>query len=151
MSITRSGVKTFTECCHQVTQPPRAWEGVLDASEPGPPCIQLFGSVIGSEDCLYLNVFTPQVSSVLSFITFKAWDHDSQPYIKAVCLNYCCICCPGRCNLWNIFSLLGFNVSSYMSRLEIMLYNDLFYIHTLCFTAVVLKLWGATPPGARGA
>ncbi len=43
--------------------PPAAWQGVRDARRPGPKCLQLegeFGSpVVGSEDCLYLNVTAP--------------------------------------------------------------------------------------------
>lgn len=48
-----------------------AWEGVRDAVEFPPPCVQYnglmatmdcstFGSLIGTEDCLYLNVWRPQ-------------------------------------------------------------------------------------------
>jgi hypothetical protein len=42
------------------------WDGVLDASQDAPHCIQrgLFsidGELIGQEDCLYLNVYTPRV------------------------------------------------------------------------------------------
>ena len=46
-------------------QPPTAagrWRGVLDATEFAPHCAQIatpFGLASTSEDCLYLNVFTP--------------------------------------------------------------------------------------------
>ncbi|XP_012279170.1 juvenile hormone esterase [Orussus abietinus] len=40
------------------------WQGVFNASVEGTPCIQVSpfdgNTLIGSEDCLYLNVFTPQ-------------------------------------------------------------------------------------------
>ena len=44
-----------------------AWNGVLNATKYAPRCIQrsIFAKdvdVVGSEDCLYLNVFTPRVS-----------------------------------------------------------------------------------------
>ncbi|KAJ0182970.1 hypothetical protein K1T71_000946 [Dendrolimus kikuchii] len=43
--------------------PPRPWQGVLDATKPGNRCAQLDPysgkSLEGSEDCLYLNVYTP--------------------------------------------------------------------------------------------
>jgi para-nitrobenzyl esterase len=44
--------------------PADSWEGVRDASEFGPNCIQLSTDVdtVGSEDCLYLNVFAPSDS-----------------------------------------------------------------------------------------
>ncbi|XP_069696452.1 juvenile hormone esterase-like [Periplaneta americana] len=46
-------------------QPPEPWEGVLDATKEGAVCVQrglspLDLTVRGDEDCLYLNVYTPQ-------------------------------------------------------------------------------------------
>ncbi|XP_046738954.1 esterase E4-like [Diprion similis] len=42
--------------------PAEAWNGTLDGSVDSPPCPQLDGTVfIGDEDCLYLNVYTPQL------------------------------------------------------------------------------------------
>ncbi|CAH4036316.1 unnamed protein product [Pieris brassicae] len=38
------------------------WYGVLDATKPGNKCVQvnlIDGSIEGSEDCLYLNIYTP--------------------------------------------------------------------------------------------
>lgn len=40
--------------------PASPWDGDLDASELPPPCDQLV--VLGREDCLYINVYTPEVS-----------------------------------------------------------------------------------------
>jgi para-nitrobenzyl esterase len=42
-------------------QPHGRWQGVLDANQLGNVCPQLddFGTAIGNEDCLFLNVFTP--------------------------------------------------------------------------------------------
>lgn len=41
------------------------WEDVKDATQPAPKCIQyspLSKEIVGQEDCLNLNVFTPRVS-----------------------------------------------------------------------------------------
>ncbi|KAK7602464.1 hypothetical protein V9T40_008053 [Parthenolecanium corni] len=46
-------------------QTPLTWDGVRDATKPPPKCVQIEqfflkgSSVIGQEDCLYLNVYTP--------------------------------------------------------------------------------------------
>lgn len=44
-------------------EPPKPWQGVLDATKPGNKCAQLnpysSTSLEGSEDCLYLNVYSP--------------------------------------------------------------------------------------------
>jgi para-nitrobenzyl esterase len=42
----------------------RPWSGVRDATTFAPPCIQLDGNggTLGSEDCLYLNVFAPRTA-----------------------------------------------------------------------------------------
>ena len=40
-----------------------SWSGIRDASSPAPPCTQflngLYGDIIGSEDCLYLDIYCP--------------------------------------------------------------------------------------------
>jgi carboxylesterase type B len=48
-------------------RPARPWSGVRDATRPGPPCPSLSGrppQVIGSEDCLSVNVETPREVSI---------------------------------------------------------------------------------------
>ena len=41
------------------------WDGILDGTLNGAPCIQLERldetPVVGSEDCLFLNVYTPKL------------------------------------------------------------------------------------------
>ncbi|XP_068245754.1 carboxylic ester hydrolase-like [Palaemon carinicauda] len=44
------------------TIPGFKWDGVFDATQPGKPCAQAaFGMMDGTEDCLNLYVYTPQV------------------------------------------------------------------------------------------
>uniref|UniRef100_A0A1B6E0H5 Carboxylic ester hydrolase n=1 Tax=Clastoptera arizonana TaxID=38151 RepID=A0A1B6E0H5_9HEMI len=43
---------------------PNQWSSVYQATEDGPPCLQYTHfdyTIVGDEDCLYLNVFTPSV------------------------------------------------------------------------------------------
>ncbi|MDA8137562.1 MAG: carboxylesterase family protein [Desulfobacteraceae bacterium] len=49
-------------------QEPEKWKGVLDATQPCVPCSQIYttpdwfktGTMTGSEDCLYLNIYRPK-------------------------------------------------------------------------------------------
>ncbi|KAJ4442893.1 hypothetical protein ANN_04486, partial [Periplaneta americana] len=53
-------------------RPPTHWDGVKDATEEGPHCPQLTypeRKYEGSEDCLYLNVYTTRLPSVTSLET----------------------------------------------------------------------------------
>lgn len=47
------------------TVPHKGWDGVKDATEHGNICVQLTldgtNKVVGAEDCLYLNVYTPEI------------------------------------------------------------------------------------------
>lgn len=51
--------------CFQNPELPKPWTGVLDATKPGNKCLQANPysntSIDGSEDCLYLNIYTPQL------------------------------------------------------------------------------------------
>ncbi|GJQ88785.1 hypothetical protein Trydic_g14314, partial [Trypoxylus dichotomus] len=44
------------------SQPAENWDGILDATRDLPQCYQedSSGVALGQEDCLYLNVYTPQ-------------------------------------------------------------------------------------------
>ena len=52
-------------------EPIPSWEGVLEATKRSPPCIQPsrypFLPTIGQEDCLYLNVYVPEIENGISF------------------------------------------------------------------------------------
>lgn len=46
-------------------QPSDPWDGVLDATKEGNECYSrhiMLQQRVGSEDCLFLNVYTPNVS-----------------------------------------------------------------------------------------
>jgi para-nitrobenzyl esterase len=52
-------------------EPPRAFDGVLDATAFGPSCVQHQpGEVVGDEDCLTLNVWTPRSAEGLPVVVF---------------------------------------------------------------------------------
>jgi len=60
--------------CHLIMQepvPPKPWQGVWNATQPGAICLQcrrlpprMYNTtdpIIGDEDCLFLNIYTPKV------------------------------------------------------------------------------------------
>jgi hypothetical protein len=54
----------------QSPQPADSWDGTRDALVEGPTCAQidlLKKDFKGEEDCLYLNVYTPKVSSLFTY------------------------------------------------------------------------------------
>jgi len=53
----------------QAPVPAGAWQGELNATEDGSECPQGFFSYVSeNEDCLFLNVYTPQVSETYKYI-----------------------------------------------------------------------------------
>jgi len=62
----------------QPSQPAASWSGVRDATQFAPHCPQLpspFGLASTSEDCLYLNVFTPSHKHAGSHFPVMVWIH----------------------------------------------------------------------------
>src|SRR5215831_1873737 len=62
----------------QPPQPAASWSGVRDATQFAPHCPQLpspFGQGSTSEDCLYLNVFTPSHQHAGSHFPVMVWIH----------------------------------------------------------------------------
>ena len=62
----------------QPPQPAASWSGVRDATQFAPHCPQLatpFGQASTSEDCLFLNVFTPRHMQAGSHFPVMVWIH----------------------------------------------------------------------------
>lgn len=55
-------------CRLKEPQPVSPWPGVWNATAPGNAClgIDYKGGIVGQEDCLYLNVYTPKVNTVFT-------------------------------------------------------------------------------------
>ncbi|XP_044253151.1 uncharacterized protein LOC123004101 [Tribolium madens] len=60
-------------------QPPEKWTGVLDASKEGDACyhcdVVRENMIVGSENCLVLNVYTHQLSDGKNFRPVMVWIH----------------------------------------------------------------------------
>ncbi|RLU20287.1 hypothetical protein DMN91_006894 [Ooceraea biroi] len=72
-------VKTiYSIVCNQDPKRPASWDGIRNASENGNVCSQLDLStetVIGDEDCLYLNVYVPRSIYGTTRIPVMVWIH----------------------------------------------------------------------------
>lgn len=58
----------------------KPWQGVWDATRPAPKCLQYdrypASSIVGDEDCLYLNVYTPRLPAAGSpLLDVIVWIH----------------------------------------------------------------------------
>lgn len=66
-------------------QPVASWQGIREANVYGEPCLQFWGvvagvagkpgSVVGSEDCLSLNIWAPQNASAQNLKPVMVWIH----------------------------------------------------------------------------
>nr|UUB32777.1 carboxylesterase COEC4 [Dendroctonus rhizophagus] len=58
-------------------QPPEKWTGIRDATQEGSECYSkslITNAIVGSEDCLFLNVYTPKLCSN-QFLPVMVWIH----------------------------------------------------------------------------
>nr|CAD7586932.1 unnamed protein product [Timema genevievae] len=77
-------LNTTSALANYATESPREpdpWEGVRDVIKEKPSCVQatlILGNIIGSEDCLYLNVYTTQLANGSDSVAQKpvmVWIH----------------------------------------------------------------------------
>ncbi|XP_022200481.2 esterase E4 [Nilaparvata lugens] len=89
--------------------PIKPWQGVKQCTKPGNPCFQIHefsNQLIGSEDCLFLNVYTPKIFGPNELKPVMVWIHgggftcgsgDDELYapdffvhkdVVLVCINY---------------------------------------------------------------
>ncbi|XP_065203566.1 juvenile hormone esterase-like [Planococcus citri] len=58
----------------QNPEPPEPWNGTLDATKYGKKCIQPWlGTIVGSEDCLHMNIYTPRTKKSENTTKFPIW------------------------------------------------------------------------------
>ncbi|KAJ4435470.1 hypothetical protein ANN_18086 [Periplaneta americana] len=75
-------------------QPVRPWKGILNATELRDECVQLqepLGTLSGNEDCLYINVCTPQYKGTVHqlFIDFKkAYDSVRREVLYGILIEF---------------------------------------------------------------
>jgi len=66
-----AGLIQFLIIAFQAPVPATPWDGLFKADSHSYMCLQfdamVRGAVMGKEDCLYLNIYTPDVSFVSSF------------------------------------------------------------------------------------
>lgn len=55
---------SIIKCIFQPPVPKRPWDGILNVTEKGASCIQGSNSVEGSEDCLIVKIYTPEVGLI---------------------------------------------------------------------------------------
>lgn len=58
--------------CNQAPEAVEPWNGILNATRESSECLQL-GGTSGSEDCLYLNVYSPKTDKDL--LPVMVWIH----------------------------------------------------------------------------
>ncbi|XP_057380570.1 venom carboxylesterase-6-like [Daphnia carinata] len=67
--------------------PAKDWQGsILDATREAPKCVQFNsivqgGVVLGQEDCLYLNVYVPQLNGINDPLPVMVWIHGGAFYM----------------------------------------------------------------------
>jgi carboxylesterase type B len=68
-------ITSFSKKKFQPPVPPKRWDGILDTTDNYVICYQVNRDIaIESEDCLYLNIYTPEVTF---FILIKSQYTDS--------------------------------------------------------------------------
>lgn len=74
--------------CKKAPRPLEKWEGVYNAIHEGNSCVQkspMSRTIVGSEDCLYLNVYTPEVSFILSIMRHSLSIDTHFSYLRHLC------------------------------------------------------------------